>query len=583
MKRSKEQKKLHIDTNTQQQSKNTATKGHHTKRFYHNLIYNIRESINSLNWSIICIYCVIIFETLASAMIYPILPALNRSLNLSTYTIGYVSSLSSLIVIFCGVIQGKASDNYGKLAVLKLSNFSQIISYLCLYIAIKYKSSYSFPLYVFSRIISSIFKCGMIIAQAYIIDSSECSNKSALRITNLFAISNLSFVVGTFASGQLSNAFDSIIFPIKISCIICMISFIILCFQPNSKRFDLKSPRKLSLLKPSSSLSPTSIFTPSSRVQSISNFKLSSENLNNLSKAEDINMASNNERLRSIFTIDLKEALILKFIFQLGNMMYDTFYAQFLHDRIHLDSKSIGILYSLSGTASAITNAFAIPYLNKSFLPNEVLITVSIIQAIGLFLWGYSKSIFTVVISTLIVSMSSNIFLSVCQVCIAKSPSCEKHGTGLTLSLSSTTDRAAKSIAPIIASACIHQISSYTSSMSLGFFSSSCALLCSTILISYSEPALSYFTTQINSFINVKCDSVSILSISVLSGFYWNAYSNIFNNIFNTTGAINTTTRMNMNNQMNVHRSPSGNGLNLMKDYGSLMINQQDLLSTTRP
>lgn len=394
---------------------------------------------------ILCIYTVLTLETIASSMGITVIPMINSRLRLSNTAIGTISSVSSLLVLVCGLMLGKASDRYGKLQMLQLSAIAQAVGYFLLILSVT-TNHFSFLLYVLSRFIPSIFKCTMVICQAYLVDSSSSPSQSVQRIGRLIAISNAVFVITPLIGGYISS-YD-ILLPIKVGFAISSINCLILLLQRNPFKFNVK-----------------------------------------IKRSEDDNPSNKriNQDRHANRVIDFHEALFIKFIFQLGHMIYDTFYAQQLYSQLGLSNVHIGLFFSLSGILSTFANGFLIPYLHSNqctVSTEESLVLAAIFQAIGLWLWGRNRpTIFTAILSTLIISITSNVFITICQSCIAVSPSIDRHGTGMSLSLSSTVDRGARSIGPILGGMVIHNFGF----SSVGYLGSGISLLCSLILISTSS------------------------------------------------------------------------------------------------
>jgi predicted MFS family arabinose efflux permease len=259
-------------------------------------------------------------------------------------------------------------------------------------------------------------------------------------------MSNAVFVISPVLGGYLSTS--SIRSPVAVAILVCVVNFLLVCSQPDDRRFDVKTPKK--------------VCAPSE-------------------------MSSNRQlQFQPTSAIGFDDAISLKFVFQLGNMIYDAFYSQMLHDRLHFSAQSIGWLFSLSGIVSSFTNAYLVPrfYYQHDLRLEDALILASLAQAIGLWLWGRTQiNLLSALMSTMIVSMSSNVFLTLLQHCIAVSPSMQHRGSGTTLSLSSTVDRAARSIAPFIGGLALQQIRS----TSIGSIAAVSALSCSIILITKSS------------------------------------------------------------------------------------------------
>mmetsp|Transcript_21764 Transcript_21764/g.19833 ORF Transcript_21764/g.19833 Transcript_21764/m.19833 type:complete len:354 (-) Transcript_21764:241-1302(-) len=348
------------------------------------------------------IYMSVILDCMASAMITPIMPSINRSIGLSTAMLAMISSFLSLVVFACSIFHGKATETFGKLLLLKLSTLSQLISYLSLLIAITIPNKYSFYIYIIGRLIPSIFKCNMIVSQAYLIDTSTSTKESVKWIGQLNALANATFVISPLIGGYLSTL--SKYLPIKLGIIICVINVCLLIFQRDEKRFDLKSPKR-----------------------------------NDKSFFKDCE-SNHDNHCKSTYSTDFHTILILKFIFQTGNFVYESLFAQQLQDKLMLSPKAIGWFFSLSGATSTFVNGYLMPKLFHSSRSDDTLLYVTAGQAVGLLIWGSCTSIYCSVLSTIIISICSNIFLSISHTMIAVRNSHLGSGSSSALSLSTTVD-----------------------------------------------------------------------------------------------------------------------------------------------
>lgn len=381
------------------------------------------------------IYCVISLEALTTGMVIPILPSIHKSLGIDVKIIGGITSIATFIILLSGIFHGRAADYFGKFIILQISSIGQVAGFICLYYSVHSLSqpSYALRLYIASRCIPAVCKCGMLISQGFIVDNSANKNESFQRICRVMVLTNIAYVLGPIFSGYLSKVDSSI--TIKIVIFISILNYFIVLSQYNNDQFRFKSFK---------------IKT------SVSHLKYSD--------------------------IDFYYLLLLKFIFQFGHSIYETMLAQNLQDRFLLDVNQIGLYYSLFGITSMIINAFVLPRLYTFNIMGYLLIVSSITESIGLFSWGICNSSFYAAVITMILAASSNIFINTLQNLIAVHP-VYVNESGAKLSLSTTVDRAAKSLSPLVAGFLLDRFDVIYSS---GVVASSSVVCCVIILLTAS-------------------------------------------------------------------------------------------------
>jgi hypothetical protein len=157
--------------------------------------------------------------------------------------------------------------------------------------------------------------------------------------------------------------------------------------------------------------------------------------------------------------------LHVKFAFQVGNAIYESLFAQHLKDRLSTSSQTLGWLLGLVGLEAAFVNGVLVRFvLAEPARMWPSLIVSSLLQSLGLTLWALCGSFSSAATGAALIALSSNTFLSIIQGQIARhseasaasddasSGKGRAGGAGRTFGLSTSIDRAARSIAPILGS-----------------------------------------------------------------------------------------------------------------------------------
>lgn len=437
-------------------------------------------------------------ETIGWSIITPGLPTLHQSLSLSSASVGTISALISMIALASVVMQGMASDALGRVRLLSISSIAQLIGHVVLYgFAKKYITS--IWIFVLFRVLPSIFKCGMIVSQAFVCDwiYSNPSNdgpdglnehQTATRnISTLMAYTNLGFIIGPILGGQLS-ALDPA-FPFSAGCVVFMLNLLLL-----SQMSD--PPREVDARKSGNGApdddpesghaaeqrfdhrqrfirSGAPVFYKSSiRPRNLSTLPLmDSEYRPYLSLSQSETHAGNRASKLNVGRVSRSTAassrgssvqpsltwlLHVKFSFQVGNAIYESLFAQHLKDRLGTSSQDLGWLLGMVGLEAAAVNGILVRFVLAE--PSRMwpsLIAASLIQGSGLALWALCASFSSAAIGAALIALSSNTFLSILQGLIARhsdsTPGATgQGGAGRTFGLSTSIDRAARTVAPII-------------------------------------------------------------------------------------------------------------------------------------
>ena len=476
-------------------------------------------------------------ETIGWSIRSPGRPTLHQTLSLSSTSVGHISALISMIALASVVIQGMASDAMGRVKLLSISSIAQLIGHVVLYgIAKGYISS--IWIFVAFRVLPSIFKCGMIVSQAYVCDwiyshpvdvdsgveGLNAQQIATKHISTLMAYTNVGFIVGPILGGQLS-AMDPA-YPFSAGCAVFLLNLALLSQMTDPPRegqslsksnsttnFDstdddpengqngYSSRRSIQLkssIRPrlkylplathdsefrpylSNSLSLAGMQQQQQQTRSESyggggyQGGVGSGNGNGNGYSHGNNSLSNrgtpptSSRYESTRTTQAQPReqhlpsliwlLHVKFAFQIGNAIYESLFGQHLKDRLGTSSQDLGWLLGFVGLEAAMVNGVLVRFVLA--VPSRMwpaLIVSSLIQGAGLWLWALCASFNSAAMGAALISLSSNTFLSILQGLIARhsdsgsaSSSSSKGGAGRTFGLSTSIDRAARTVAPII-------------------------------------------------------------------------------------------------------------------------------------
>lgn len=472
-------------------------------------------------------------ETIGWSIITPGLPTLHAQLSLSSASVGSISALISVIALLSVVVQGMASDAMGRVKLLSISSLAQLLGHVVLYyFALGHLTS--IPLFITFRVLPSIFKCGMIVSQAYVCDciynnptTAEETGLNAQQVTTkhistLMAYTNLGFIIGPILGGQLSAMDPS--YPFSAGCGVFLLNLLLLTQTkdpprndgavgtPSSKRDDdceggqgpghqgpghvASSPSSQSPYSSQSSSSSSSssyyrkplpnpyhhyhhsaLQSKSSirprRINPASAHYYGGEFQPYLSSSLPSSEASKGHGCGGRAGLDpvlpsLSWLLHIKFAFQVGNALYESLFAQHLKDRIGTSAQDLGWLLGWCGLEAAFVNGVWVRFVLAA--PGRTwptLVFSALLQGLGLAMWAYCHSFLYAAAGAALIALSSNTFLSLIQGLIARhsdSASAARDagpeaasgsskgasGAGRTFGLSTSVDRAARTVAPIL-------------------------------------------------------------------------------------------------------------------------------------
>ena len=152
--------------------------------------------------SIYFIFATIVLEMLGIGLIIPVLPDVIRRFssdpNTVTELFGYFVAIYAFMQFFASPILGSLSDRFGRRPVLLSSLFGASIDYIFMALAP------TLPLLFLGRVISGLTGAGITVANSYIADISDDSNRSA-NFGTISAAFGIGFIAGPLIGGALGH------------------------------------------------------------------------------------------------------------------------------------------------------------------------------------------------------------------------------------------------------------------------------------------------------------------------------------------------------------------------------------------
>lgn len=291
------------------------------------------------------LYYNILVDTLCWSIILPTLPGLHDGIfHMNNVTIGAVTSLLSLLMFICGALQGKASDYCGRIQMLRISAISQLLGHLFISLSVQHTSVY---LFILARCIPSLFKCGMVVSQAYLYDISNTLEISK-DIGSLLAYSNVGFIVGPFIGGYAYNC--NIYLPFGFGLALAVLNLYILHQLDNYSNYANTLAKEIS---------DSTAIPNENKSDGVKSMKP-----NDSEHQSSIPVVSPPAAIAGVgVDISFLQYLHIKFSFQMSNSLFESLFTQHARSQLGLRGSNIGLLLSYSGALSALTNRYLLRFI----------------------------------------------------------------------------------------------------------------------------------------------------------------------------------------------------------------------------
>ncbi|MCF8255391.1 MAG: MFS transporter [Bacteroidia bacterium] len=285
---------------------------------------------------IFVLFITIFIDLLGFGLIIPILPIFAKELHASSFQIGLIAAIYSLMTFLFAPFWGTLSDKIGRRPVMLISIFLTMLSYIF------FAFTHDLLFLVVSRIFSGIGAANISAAQAYIADITEPKDR-AKNMGLIGAAFGLGFIFGPPVGGYLKSLSGpgSVDLIGYFAASLCAFNLIMAySFLPESLK--IKQTQKKFRFKPISDL-----------------FK---------------------ELQKPI----ISELFFINFIFIAAFSMMQITAAILWVEHYLLDEKQIGFVFMFMGISSAVVQGGLIGKLTKTFGEKSLLLIGSVLMAIGL-------------------------------------------------------------------------------------------------------------------------------------------------------------------------------------------------------
>ncbi len=199
--------------------------------------------------SVYFIFTTIVLDMLGIGLIIPVLPDVIRRFVTDPGQInllfGYFVAVYALMQFFASPILGSLSDRYGRRSILLISLLGSAIDYVFMALAP------TLSLLFVGRVISGLTGASMTVANSYMADISDDSNRSA-NFGLIGAAFGIGFIAGPILGGVLGNIGPTI--PFIAAAVLNFLNFLFGVFVlPESLPPELRRPFEFKKLNPFSS------------------------------------------------------------------------------------------------------------------------------------------------------------------------------------------------------------------------------------------------------------------------------------------------------------------------------------------
>ena len=311
----------------------------------------------------------LLINTIGWTILLPSMPVIYANFGANTASIGVLVSFVAMITFACGAVQGFASDYLGRLVMLRICAVAQLIGHI---LTIYSLYTYSFSLFVVARCLPAVFKCCMVVSQAFLFDIESQQDPGAVStLGSLYACSNIAFIIGPLLGGfciarsmYLANA---------IGCLLSVVELGMLTLMKELPKIETEKERELASRDRHISTS-------------VNQERNSNTNYTSYIRSLVDSLAQLPPRLVML--------LHIKFAYQLSNCLFESMFPQYGRTQFGLSGYATGVFFSLSGALSAVTNVYLLQWaLASSHRPEGYLWLYLLVTALGLYVWALWSSL----------------------------------------------------------------------------------------------------------------------------------------------------------------------------------------------
>jgi MFS transporter, DHA1 family, tetracycline resistance protein len=360
---------------------------------------------------LINIFIVVFVDLLGFSLILPLLPYYAENFGASPTLVGLLTASYAAASFIGAPLMGRLSDRYGRRIILLLSVAGTCVGFLFLglaeplghllagFFAASAPHAFILGILFFSRILDGLTGGNITVAQAYISDITDETNRSK-GLGLIGAAFGLGFIIGPAVGGLLSRFSYSL--PAFVAAALSFLNlFSIFFFLPESLTGEKRQALQKQKRPP---------FTLKALLLSLNRPKVG-------------------------------PLLHVRFFFGLAFSMFQSIFALYAAKKLNLSPQTTGFVLAYVGVLSVLVQGVGIGLVTKRFRENAIIITALWLMAFGLVGWAVTPNLPILLVIMLPLALGGGILNTVLNSAISKAVSREEMGgmLGISSSLESLT------------------------------------------------------------------------------------------------------------------------------------------------
>lgn len=351
--------------------------------------------------TLIIVFLTIFIDLLGFGIVIPLLPSFSvHELHIGETMIGLIAGIFSLMQYLFNPFWGVMSDKYGRKPIFIISLAGSVISYMLLSLVFS-GLILSTALLVAARGFAGVFAANISAAQAVISDVTKPEERTR-GIGLISAAFALGFVFGPALGGVLSEHFGYG-FPVYVSAFLSLAATMLSIFV-----FKETLPKEIQLknrgIKKSYNPLNVKLITGFLRNKAIGKYMI----------------------------------IFFAVVFAFSNIFGTLQLFAERKEGLDMDQAEIGYAFSFMGIAGAFVQLFLLKYVQRFLSEEKILVSGTILSAIGLGLMGFSESVIVLLILISLLSVGNGLSNTVTVSLLSQNVSKEEQGRvlGINQSLS---------------------------------------------------------------------------------------------------------------------------------------------------
>ncbi len=367
---------------------------------------------------LINIFIVVFVDLLGFSLILPLLPYYAEVFGASPAVIGLLTASYAAASLIGAPLMGRLSDRFGRRPILLLSVAGTSLGFLILglaepaglvlakWFAPTMTNTFIIGVLFFSRILDGLTGGNITVAQAYIADITDESNRSK-GLGLIGAAFGLGFIIGPAVGGLLSQSGYSL--PAFVAAGLSFLNLFSIYF-----------------------LLPESL----------------SEERRSTALAGGRPPVTLNALVVAINRPKVGPLLHVRFFFGLAFSMFQSIFSLYAANYLHLSTRTTGFVLAYVGVLAALVQGAGIGLIAKRFRENAIIITSLWLMVFGLAGWAITPSLPILLVVMLPLALGGGMLNTVLNSAISKAVSREEVG-GM-LGISASLESATRVIAPSV-------------------------------------------------------------------------------------------------------------------------------------